>query len=329
MSKMLVRLSLLLALLLGLCQCSFESDSAGSFSASVKGLLGADFSKDGEHALVGSIQHGGSLWETESAERLFNWNHSPDGNSTITSVAFSPDGNYAATADQATIVLWDVKSGAALRYFTAPSEVLHLSLGPNGETALLALAGNRAILFDIQKGGIIHELLQADSILSMAMSASGKFALIGIDSDSVNYWDLASAKLLANINTEGRANTVALSDDGKLGFTAVQHIDGLIWDLEKFKTLARLNYSSRFFATSSSFLTGKFSADSKTLVTGNTTGAAELWQTSTGDRLERWLTPISYGIGPKVYSIIAVAHLPKLEQVIAMNSKGTVYRFSN
>ena len=327
MSNPLARLFFLCVLALGLGRCSFESDSAGSFSASVKGLLGADFSQDGEHALVGSIQHGGSLWQTESAERLYNWNHSPNGNSAITSVAFSPDGDYAASADQGTIVLWDVHTGEALRYFTAPSEVFHLSLGTKGESALLALAGGRAILFDIQKGGIIHELHQVDNILSMAMSANGKYALFGIDNDSINYWELGSAKLLSNIKTLGRAKTIALSDDGKLGFTAVQHIDGLIWDLEQSKVVARLKYSSRFFPTSSSFLTGRFSADSQTLVTGNTTGAVELWQTSTGNRLQRWLTPISYGIGPKVYSIIAVAHLPKLEQVIAMNSKGTVYRF--
>ncbi|MFT4863020.1 MAG: WD40 repeat protein [Pseudohongiellaceae bacterium] len=328
MSNSLVRLIFTVPIALGLSQCSFESEPANTFSTTVRGLFSAEFTKDGEYAAVGSMQHGGSLWQTQSSERLFNWNHTDTGNSQITTVAFSPEGKYAATIDQATIVLWDVNTGAALRFFTAPSEVIQIALGPNADTALLALDGARAIVFDIQNGGVIHELQQEENILSMAMSANGLFAVFGIDNDSVSYWNLKSAQRIATIETAGRVKTLAISDDGKLGFTAVQHIDGLVWDLEQTKVRARLKYSSRFFATSSSFLTGKFSADSQSLVTGNTTGAVELWQTSSGKRLDRWLTPISYGIGPKVYAIVAVAHLPKFNQVIAINSKGTAYSYS-
>ncbi len=316
------------AVILGLTQCSFEAEPVDSFSTTVQGLFSSGFSNDGEHAIVGSMQHGGSLWHTLSRERLFNWNHSQTLNSQITAVAFSPEGDFAATADQATVVLWDVASGRSLRFFNAPSEVLYLALGPLGNNALLALEGGRAVLFDIRNGGIIHELSHDANILSMAMSANGRFALFGVDNKTVQYWDLVSARPLGTIRTAGRANTIAISDDGRMGFTAVQHIDGLVWDLTASTVIARLKYSSRYVATSSSFLTGRFSSDSNLLLTGNTTGAVELWQTSTGDRLERWLTPISYGIGPKVYSIVEVALISDSDQVIAMNSKGTAYRYS-
>ena len=326
-SNVLSRLLVCLSLALGLSQCSFEADPINTFSTSVQGIFSAGFSKEGEFAVVGSMQHGGSLWDTLRSERLYNWNHSDAGISQITSVAFSPDGNFAATVDLETLVLWDVNSGAALRFFTAPSEILHLALGPAGDTALLALADGNAIVFDSKKGGVIHELQQEENILSLAMSANGKFAIFSIDNDSVNYWNLQSAALLATIKTAGRAKALAISDDGKLGFTAVQHIDGLVWDLQRSTVVARLRYSSRFAATSSSFLTAKFSADSLSLLTGNTTGAVELWQASSGKRLNRWLTPISYGIGPKVYAIVAVAHQPNQGQVIAMNSRGTTYSY--
>ena len=327
-SRLLVQSICYLPIALGLSQCSFDSDPVNTFSTSVQGIFSADFSKDGVHIGVGSMLHGGSLWETQSSERLFNWNHTDTGNSQITSVAFSPEGNFVATADLATIVLWDADTGAALRFFNAPGDVNKLALGPNGDIALLALAGGRAIVFDIQKGGIIHELQQEENILSMAMSANGKFAVFGIDNDSVNYWDLRSAELLANIQTAGRVKTLAISDDGKLGFTAVQQINGVVWNLEQKTVLARLRYSSRFFPASSSFLTGRFSPDSKSLLTGNTTGALELWQTSSGNRVERWLTPISYGFGPKVYAIVNVAFQNQNDQVIALNSKGTAYSYS-
>jgi len=160
----LILVPLMSLLFLVLQSCSFTDDPSAFFSTSVQGIFGAAYSSDGRHVLAGSIQHGGSLWDTENAERLFNWNHQANLTSQITAMDFSAEGDFALTSDGRTLVLWDVSSGEALRFFNAPSTVLHLALSPSAQTALLGLANGNAVLFDVQRGGIIEELDQGHHI---------------------------------------------------------------------------------------------------------------------------------------------------------------------
>ncbi len=133
-----------LALLLGLGACDGASKPASSLEVADKGAFSAALSADGSYAVVGSLTHGGSLWDVDTGERRFNWNHRAGEYSPITSAAISPDAGYAITAADNSLVAWNTASGAALTFFSAPAQVLSLALGPQGEHALLvcrAVAG--------------------------------------------------------------------------------------------------------------------------------------------------------------------------------------------
>lgn len=307
--------------------CSLDDQPDATFAASVQGIFSAAYSANGDYAVIGSIQHGGSLWDVAQAERLFNWNHQQNQISQITAAAFSPEGDFVLTSDSNTLVLWDAASGSALRFFAVPGEVLHLSLSPGAKTALLGLASGNAVLFDVQQGGIIHQMEQESRILSMAMSANGEFALLGLDSRQAKYWNLRSATLIHEIETQGRVQTVALSDDGKFGLMTVQHVDAVVWDMTEDTLHSKLNYSNRFFPSFSSFVTARFSRDGSKIITGNTTGAVEIWSTREGQRLQRWVTPFERGFKPKVFSVVAVALNDELGLASAIASNGLSYRY--
>lgn len=314
-------------LFLVLQSCSFTDDPSAFFSTSVQGIFGAAYSTDGRHVLAGSIQHGGSLWDTENTERLFNWNHQANLTSQITAMDFSAEGDFALTSDGRTLVLWDVSSGEALRFFNAPSTVLHLALSPSAQTALLGLANGNAVLFDVQRGGIIEELDQGHHILSMAVSNNGDYALFGLDNGQAKFWNLRSLKLINEIETQGRVQTVALSNDGLFGLLTVQHIDAVVWDMRANALHSKLNYSNRFFPSFSSFVVAKFSRDGSKILTGNTTGAVELWSRENGKRIKRWITPVGSTFKPRIFSVVAVAINDQLRQVSAIVSNGTSYRY--
>lgn len=314
-------------LFLVLQSCSFTDDPSAFFSTSVQGIFGAAYSSDGRHVLAGSIQHGGSLWDTENAERLFNWNHQANLTSQITAMDFSAEGDFALTSDGRTLVLWDVSSGEALRFFNAPSTVLHLALSPSAQTALLGLANGNAVLFDVQRGGIIEELDQGHHILSMAVSNNGDYALFGLDNGQAKFWNLRSLELINEIETQGRVQTVALSNDGLFGLLTVQHIDAVVWDMRANALHSKLNYSNRFFPSFSSFVVAKFSRDGSKILTGNTTGAVELWSRENGKRIKRWITPVGSTFKPRIFSVVAVAINDQLRQVSAIVSNGTSYRY--
>ena len=323
----LILVPLMSLLFLVLQSCSFTDDPSAFFSTSVQGIFGAAYSTDGRHVLAGSIQHGGSLWDTENTERLFNWNHQANLTSQITAMDFSAEGDFALTSDGRTLVLWDVSSGEALRFFNAPSTVLHLALSPSAQTALLGLANGNAVLFDVQRGGIIEELDQGHHILSMAVSNNGDYALFGLDNGQAKFWNLRSLELINEIETQGRVQTVALSNDGLFGLLTVQHIDAVVWDMRANALHSKLNYSNRFFPSFSSFVVAKFSRDGSKILTGNTTGAVELWSRENGKRIKRWITPVGSTFKPRIFSVVAVAINDQLRQVSAIVSNGTSYRY--
>lgn len=316
----------LFALLL-LAGC-FNNAPQQSFSTSVQGVYSADFSMDGELAVVGSIQHGGSLWRTADAERLYNWNHRADQVSAITALAFSPDGNYVVTADNNNLVLWDVVSGAALRFFNAPGEIRFIDLTPSAEAALLGMADDRSILFDIQRGGIKHQVQHPAGLLAQTISADGTRALASLDNRTLSFWDLRDKESVQFIEVAGRVNTIALSRDGRFAFSPIQHRSANIWDLDAGEIHSELRYNNKFFPSFSAFLTARFYDDQDQLMTGNTTGAAELWDINSGKRLGRWITPKSASFGPTNFSVVAVAKHDQADQVIAMTSDGDTHLYS-
>ena len=137
-----------LALCLGLAACGSRDAPLASLEVAEPGAFSAALSPDGRQAVIGSLRHGGSLWELDTDQRRFNWNHRAGESTPITVVAFAPGGDAVMTASHDTLVLWDTASGGAITYFTAPAKVNAIALGPGGRLALLGLSDDTAVLFE-------------------------------------------------------------------------------------------------------------------------------------------------------------------------------------
>jgi len=107
-----------------LAGCDDSLSPSYSIEVAAIGAQGGSFSSNGNYGVVGSVHHGGSLWRIKDGARLFDWNHHQGEFTTVISADFSPDGKLALTADSHTLVLWDTNEGKALRFWTAPGEVL-------------------------------------------------------------------------------------------------------------------------------------------------------------------------------------------------------------
>ncbi|MCW8887197.1 MAG: hypothetical protein OQK12_18370, partial [Motiliproteus sp.] len=134
--------------------CSSGDSPTREVEYAVQGIYSAALSSDGRNAIVGSIQHGGSLWDANNHERLYNWNHKKDSYSNIVASAFSPDNQFAVTTGQQKMVLWEVTTGKPHWFWNAPAEVLDVDLAPQGSFALLGLGNHTAVYFDIKNGGV-------------------------------------------------------------------------------------------------------------------------------------------------------------------------------
>ncbi|MFT6917206.1 MAG: WD40 repeat protein [Motiliproteus sp.] len=268
--------------------CSYGDNPDSQSEIAVQGLYSAAVSSDGRYGIAGSIQHGGSLWDLQKEGRLFNWNHSSDGYSDLVAAAFSPEGDYAITASQQDMVLWQVSDGKPQWFWSAPAGILDVALSANGNLALLGLESNRALYFDIKNGGLKYNLRHPAKVRSVDVSDAGNWALTGSDDNSARLWDLNTGELALSVEHGNGVNTVALSPNGQLAFSAGQLDKALVWRTGSGDVFHTLTTDESLVPQRISYTSARFSANSDQLLTGTSSGLVQLWDVNRGAELRSW-----------------------------------------
>ncbi len=88
---MIPRFILFLLSLTLLSACDNAAEPERFSEVATQGVYSIRINHSGNAAFIGSLHHGGSYWTLDPAERHFDWNHTGDGYSNLTSGAFSPD----------------------------------------------------------------------------------------------------------------------------------------------------------------------------------------------------------------------------------------------
>ena len=274
--------SLLLSSALLLSACDDAKAPQKIEEIAVQGAYSVRFSADGNSAIVSSLHHGGSLWSVSPLERRYDWNHQAEGYSNILTSAFSADGNYIATADNRTIVLWQKDTGEAIWFWNAPGDIEDIALTANGDLALLAMQDYTATLFDIKNGGIRQRLAHDGIVYDVSIAQDGVIAASASDDSSVKIWNLQSGKLLHTLAHKNQVRTVQLSDDGRFVFTSEFGGSGKIWDVSSAKMLKEITSIRGHYSAA------RFVHSASQLITGSSSGKIELWDVSTGQRKNVW-----------------------------------------
>ena len=271
-----------------------------------RGAYSAEISPTGKYTVLGSFNHGGSLWENPQQERLYNWNHANGEYTIIAATAFSPDETYAATANQQDIVLWSLQDGRPAGFWSSPAEILGMDLSPDGDFALLGLDDHTAVYFDVKNGGVQQTLRHDARVKAVDLSEDAKFALTGSDAWNTKFWNIESGELLQTIEFGNVVDTVALSPNGLKAFSAASLDDAIIWDTQSGKTLHTLSDNREFFARRQTFTAAEFSADNQRLLTGTNSGSVQLWNVATGKKLREWDVERREAYGPTSTAVYAV-----------------------
>jgi len=322
---MTLRLSLLISLALLVGGCEQGAAPSRSFEVSTIGAQAAALSDDGQWAIIGSVHHGGSLWRTHDGERIFNWNHQKGQQTTLLAADFSPDGLWALTADRHTMVLWNVKSGAAERFWTAPGEVLSIALSQNGKYALLGLSDFKAALFDVRRGGVRRVFNHQNRVRSVALSNDGKLALTGSEDATATLWDLASGEALLTIEHDSDVQQVALSPDAKRALSSSKYDRTAIWNTDTGEELGDLPLSAERIKRGLYLTVTRFSEDNTQLLTGRPDRTVQLWDLKNMRQLKRWTLPKRDPWKPSSAAVLALA-FGENNQYYAVASNGLVHQ---
>lgn len=309
-----------------LCACDGSMTPDESWENAVKGLYSASLSNDGRLSVIGSITHGGSLWDTTRNQRKFDWNHKQGHYSNIIASNFSPDGQFAITADHQTLVLWGTAKGNALTYWTTPNEVLSVDLTPNAQYALLGLGDYTAVLFDVQRGGIKRTFHHQDRVNSVALSSDGKLAVTGSEDNTAKLWEVLEGKMLYEWPHGDEVITVAISPNGDKALSVAKYDKAVLHDTSTGKSLGELPLRPTAVKRGQAFTSAEFSPDGQLLLTGNSDRLVQLWDTRTLKELASWTVPKRDPWKPTSAAIVALSFGTTHNTYYAIASNGFTHR---
>lgn len=308
-------------ILLALAGCGGKGPSSTAELA-IQGFLSGDLSRDGRYAAVGSIHHGGSLWDVAKKERLYDWNHAAGEKSLIRHISVSGDGTLVATTVEDNVVLWNVATGQSEAFWKAPARITALKLSWDGRYALLGMLNHRAMYFDMKAGSRVFTFDHTAEVRSVDVSDDGRTAITGADDFIAKVWDLETGNMLHQFNHQNQIKTVAISSQSKYGFTTSQREDSIVWDLATGKSVLKL--PNRY----TNFTVATFSDDEDQLLLGTFQGELSILSLPSGAVESTWQASPrkAYG-GASSQSVIAAVFSQKRGGVIALMTDGMLQTF--
>lgn len=324
-TRLIPQATLLIGMLIFITACGSSTPPIDRVEVAVNGIHGGTLSDDGRHAIVGSVQHGGSLWRLSDGERLYNWNHGENELSVIISADIEPSGNWALSAEAHTLVLWDMSTGSAARFWTAPGEVLDADLANGGRYALLGQADHSAVIFNVIQGGIVRSFSHQGRVRSVDLSRDGRLAITGSEDQSAILWRVDNGEKLMTMQHQEDVQQVALSPDGRFAFTAAKYDRAEIWDVRNASSLKSLPLSKERIKRGLEITAARFSDDSQYLLLGYTNQKVELWKIADTKLVKTWKLTKRHKWQPTGVSVIDLAFTTKANRYYAIGSSGFIY----
>jgi WD40 repeat protein len=198
----------------------------------------------------------------------------------VTSVAFSPDGNTIASASyDKKVIIWDPKTGKDILTFKGhQSDVNSVAFSPDGNTIASASGDSTVIIWDAKTGKDI-KILQGhkSSVYSVAFSPNGNIIASASSDSTVIIWDVKTGKDIKIL--QGHKNnvySVAFSPDGNTIASASNDKKVIIWDAKTGKDILT------FKGHQSDVNSVAFSPDGNTIASASNDKKVIIWDAKTG-----------------------------------------------
>ena len=297
--------------------CSGGKSPTRSWELAAQGVYSGALSSRGDLVIVGSLNHGASLWKTPEHERLYNWRHQAGEYVDLVAAGFSPDASRAITTDARTLVLWDTATGEALNYWGTPGSVLDVAMFSDNRHALLGLDDHSALVFDAQTGAYEQTLLHEGRVGAVDLSRQGTLALTGSDDNTAVLWRLDSGEAQHVFEHRSPVRAVALSATGEWSFTAAQGDLVAIWDNQSGRMMHKLHDGINHGVVSA-----RFSDDGRYLAVGYASRHVRLYDVQSGQVVQNWDSGTRHAMRATGAAILEVAFREGGSAVIAMTGDG-------
>ncbi|MEQ8974915.1 MAG: caspase family protein [Coleofasciculus sp. C1-SOL-03] len=199
----------------------------------------------------------------------------------VNAVAFSPDGEWLATASSdKTARISQVSSGKEVAWISHKSGVNAVVFSPDGELVATASQDNTARISQVSSGKEVARISHENTVNAVAFSPDGELVATASQDNTARITQVSSGKELARISHESGVNAVAFSPDGELVATASWDKTSRISQVSSGKEVARISHESGVNDVA-------FSPDGELVATASGDNTARISQVSSGKEVAR------------------------------------------
>lgn len=308
-----------------------DNEAVQTYSAHIGAVTSISIGPNNKIFASGSSDESVIIWNLDSGEIL----HKLIGHeSTIQSVAFSPDGLQVVAVADYTIKTWDVKTGELLKTVHGgavdrdghQNAILSASYSPNNKFIATGSLDNSIRTWnlpDLKQGKILSlhptNTKRAPDVTAVVVSLDSKSVVAGYDTDnSIKVWDIEpeNNEAIRVVRTmQGHTGSIldlAISMDGKTIASASNDKFVGLWD---YKTGSRIKFVNLHSQRVNSVT---FSPDGEFIATGSGDNTAIVWNldTSTGKTIKSHSATIH-----------SVRFTPDGEYLLTASGDGTIKKF--
>jgi WD40 repeat protein len=187
-------------------------------------------------------------------------------NTGVTSVAFSPDGQYLASGSKdRSVKVWRMSNGTLVSSRSDHAQQVNaVAFSPNGQWLASGSNDDTAKLYRTSDWGLVQTFTgHTNDVLSVAFSPDSKRLATGSWDGTVRLWNFANASLPLSLMHGSNVFCVAFSPDGKLLASGANDHSIKLWDPKRAVLVDTL------LGHSAPVLTLAFTPDSQILASGS------------------------------------------------------------
>jgi WD40 repeat protein len=207
---------------------------------------------------------------------LFNTIKTPE--TSISSLAISPDGKTIASSNNKLIQFWNIDKGTEIITLKGHTKNINiLAITPDGNQLVSGSDDKTIKVWNLATGKVINTLIgHTDAVHSLAISKDGKTLVSGGDDQTVKIWNLTQGNLISTLTSHSDwVRSLAISPDGETVASGSFDKTIKLWQINQKQPINFLTPNSQ---TVTSLV---FSPDGKILASASRDRQIKLWDINT------------------------------------------------